>query len=139
MLVLARRIGESIIALDKNTGMKMNIVVCRVGNGQVKLGIDAPEHIEILRNELIGRKKSRRGNSSNTLTKYDGAESVEYCKPLLVDIIRADDTDMQLAHLVHDCSVEVATPDGLSIDMPSVIRYCIYRRDQLKAEKIEKT
>ncbi|WP_457743367.1 carbon storage regulator CsrA [Sulfurimonas sp.] len=48
MLVLARKIDESIIIGD-------NIVVKVVSleNGVVKLGIDAPKEIAIIRNELI--------------------------------------------------------------------------------------
>jgi len=48
MLVLARKLGESIVIAD-------NIVVkvVSIENGVVKLGIDAPREISIIRNELI--------------------------------------------------------------------------------------
>jgi len=48
MLVLARKLGESIVIGD-------NIVVkvVSIENGVVKLGIDAPKDVSIMRNELI--------------------------------------------------------------------------------------
>ena len=48
MLVLARKLDESIVIGD-------NIVVkvVSIENGVVKLGIDAPNDIKIMRNELI--------------------------------------------------------------------------------------
>jgi len=52
MLVLARKIDESIIIGD-------NIVVkvISIENGVVKLGIDAPKNISIIRDELIEEVK----------------------------------------------------------------------------------
>jgi len=48
MLVLARKLDESIVIGD-------NIVVkvVSIENGVVKLGIDAPQDISIMRNELL--------------------------------------------------------------------------------------
>ncbi|MBA1432290.1 MAG: carbon storage regulator CsrA [Epsilonproteobacteria bacterium] len=48
MLVLARKLGESIIIADNIT-----VKVVSVENGVVKLGIDAPREISIIRSELI--------------------------------------------------------------------------------------
>jgi len=48
MLVLARKLGESIVIADNIT-----IKVVAVENGVVKLGIDAPREISIIRSELI--------------------------------------------------------------------------------------
>jgi len=52
MLVLARKMDESIVIGD-------NIVVkiISVENGVVKLGIDAPKEVSIIRNELIEEVK----------------------------------------------------------------------------------
>ncbi len=47
MLVLSRKIGESILLGDKVT-----ITVMEVSKGVVKLGIDAPKEMLILRKEL---------------------------------------------------------------------------------------
>ena len=48
MLVLARKLDESIVIGDKIT-----VKVISVEKGVVKLGIDAPSDISIVRNELI--------------------------------------------------------------------------------------
>jgi len=48
MLVLARKLGESIVIADNIT-----VKIVSVENGVVKLGIDAPREISIIRSELI--------------------------------------------------------------------------------------
>jgi len=48
MLVLARKPGESI-----KIGENIEISIVEVSNGVVKLGIEAPPDIKILRTELI--------------------------------------------------------------------------------------
>ena len=67
MLVLARKVDESIVIGD-------NIVVkvVSVENGVVKLGIDAPKEIAIIRNELIEEvtqtnQAASKGSSSEDL------------------------------------------------------------------------
>jgi len=54
MLVLARKLDESIVIGD-------NIVVkvVSIENGVVKLGIDAPQDISIMRNELLEEVKEQ--------------------------------------------------------------------------------
>ncbi len=47
MLVLSRKLGESILLDDK-----ISITVMEVSKGVVKLGIDAPKEMLILRKEL---------------------------------------------------------------------------------------
>ena len=55
MLVLTRRIKEGIVL---SNGVR--IVVAEIRPGQVKLGIEAPPHIAIARDELItGKKKAK--------------------------------------------------------------------------------
>jgi carbon storage regulator len=48
MLVLSRKLNEKII-IDENIEIK----VLSIDNGSVQLGITAPKHIEILRQELL--------------------------------------------------------------------------------------
>lgn len=52
MLVLARKIDESIII-----GENIVVKVVSIENGVVKLGIDAPQDIAIMRSELIEEVK----------------------------------------------------------------------------------
>ena len=51
MLLLTRKAQESIII---NGNIKITIL--KLDRGQVKIGIDAPKEIPILREELIGRE-----------------------------------------------------------------------------------
>ncbi len=50
MLILARKIGEAIKIADEIT-----IKVVEIKGGQVKIGVDAPHHITIHRNEVYER------------------------------------------------------------------------------------
>lgn len=47
MLVLSRQVSESIAIGDD-----VRITVCRIGGGRVRLGIDAPAGVPIVRGEL---------------------------------------------------------------------------------------
>lgn len=51
MLVLTRKVGESVVLFDGDK--RIEVVVVKKGN-QVKLGIKAPESVEIKRSELVG-------------------------------------------------------------------------------------
>ncbi len=48
MLILSRKVDESIIIADTIT-----VKVVSIDKGVVKLGIEAPQHIRVLRSELI--------------------------------------------------------------------------------------
>jgi len=48
MLVLSRKQGES-LQIDSN----IRVTVVSLSKGRVKLGIDAPGHIRVLRSELL--------------------------------------------------------------------------------------
>ena len=48
MLVLSRKVGERIVVGDKVT-----ITVVRMGQGSVRIGIDAPGDMAIVREELL--------------------------------------------------------------------------------------
>jgi len=50
MLVLARKLDEAIVI-----GENITVKVVAIENGMVKLGIDAPREISIIRTELIER------------------------------------------------------------------------------------
>ncbi len=50
MLILARKIGEAITIADEIT-----IKVMEIKGGQVKIGVEAPRHVTIHRNEVYDR------------------------------------------------------------------------------------
>ncbi|MEA1982290.1 MAG: carbon storage regulator CsrA [Campylobacterota bacterium] len=54
MLVLARKLDESIVIGDD-----IVVKVVSIENGVVKLGIDAPREVSIIRDELIQEVKER--------------------------------------------------------------------------------
>lgn len=56
MLVLSRNVEETIHIRNKQTGDMTLLKVVRVDRGRVRLGFEAPEHIEILRTKLIEDK-----------------------------------------------------------------------------------
>jgi len=66
MLILSRKLDESIIIGDSIT-----LKVIAIDKGSVKLGIDAPAHIRVLRSELINAVKD-----SNTAASTPQDESL---------------------------------------------------------------
>jgi len=62
MLILTRRLGESII-IDDN----IKITVVDINSQQIKLGIDAPKHITINREEVAKKVKDENQLSSNSV------------------------------------------------------------------------
>ena len=52
MLVLSRRVGERLLIGDD-----IEIVVLEAKSGQVRLGIEAPREIPIVREELLEREE----------------------------------------------------------------------------------
>ena len=62
MLILTRRQDESIVIGDD-----IEITITEARAGSVRIGIDAPKHVVILRKELMGSidsRGSRRGSDS---------------------------------------------------------------------------
>ena len=62
MLILTRRLGESIIIEDN-----IKVTVVDINNHQIKLGIDAPKHITINREEVAKKVKDENQLSSNSM------------------------------------------------------------------------
>lgn len=56
MLVLSRRTDESIVAGD------VRFTILAVDGGQVKVGIEAPRDVVILREELLPEQEARGGS-----------------------------------------------------------------------------
>ncbi|MEZ6058664.1 MAG: carbon storage regulator [Planctomycetaceae bacterium] len=49
MLVLSRKVDESIVLPD----LGITIKVVSLGNGRVRLGVDAPREVTVLRSEIL--------------------------------------------------------------------------------------
>jgi len=67
MLVLARKTDQSIVI-----GENIVVKIISVENGVVKIGIDAPKEVSIIRNELIEEvKETNKAASMKKLTQDD--------------------------------------------------------------------
>lgn len=59
MLVVTRKLGESILIGDD-----IEIIIVEQQNGKIKIGIEAPKNIKILRKEILEAVKSENINAS---------------------------------------------------------------------------
>jgi len=66
MLVLARKLDESIVIGDN-----IIVKVVSVENGVVKLGIEAPQEVAIIRSELLEEVKEKNIAASHKVEKYE--------------------------------------------------------------------
>jgi carbon storage regulator len=64
MLALTRKIGDSIVV-----GNNIEIVVLGIQGEQVKLGIEAPKNISILRKEIYQQVKAENNQAANSKIK----------------------------------------------------------------------
>ena len=55
MLIISRRLGESLI-IDDN----IEVFILDAQKDKIRIGIDAPKHIKILRKELVETERSNR-------------------------------------------------------------------------------
>ncbi|MHB1697353.1 MAG: carbon storage regulator CsrA [bacterium] len=69
MLILARKSGESI-----KIGDNITLEIISVAGNTVKVGIEAPKEISILRKELYDMIKNENINASNALNLADLSE-----------------------------------------------------------------
>lgn len=60
MLVLTRRLGQSIIITDPKTGDKITVTVADVRGDQVRVGVQAPRHLTVDRAEVAARKDAEK-------------------------------------------------------------------------------
>jgi len=66
MLILARRADEAILVGDD-----IRIVICKVGqNGSVRVGVEAPNGLKILREELVTGEEIDVGNQNAASCSY---------------------------------------------------------------------
>lgn len=58
MLVLSRKLGESIIARDRDTGrLLLAVKLLNTDDGRAKLGITAPADVQIYREEIDPQRR----------------------------------------------------------------------------------
>lgn len=55
MLVVTRKVGESLIIRAGNDTITVSVEAVHGGN--VRIGLDAPRHVQILRNELVQNRE----------------------------------------------------------------------------------
>lgn len=56
MLILTRRSGEAIIATTAD-GTRITVRVVSINGGQIRIGLDAPKSVHIIREELLGTER----------------------------------------------------------------------------------
>jgi carbon storage regulator len=71
MLVLSRRLGETIVIGDS-----IKITVLGVSGNQVRLGVSAPEHIPVHREEVALRIRREALNNKRTTTSDSTSNGV---------------------------------------------------------------
>jgi len=64
MLVLSRKLNEKI-----KIGDDITITVVELFPDRVRLGVTAPEHVRVLRNELLKPQQPKKGTNSNGLER----------------------------------------------------------------------
>ena len=57
MLMLSRKQDEAIIIKDKKTGNVTRILVTKITGKVVRIGIDSPESVVIVREEVMKKEK----------------------------------------------------------------------------------
>ena len=65
MLILTRRVGESVVI-----GEDVTVTVLGVKGNQVRIGINAPKHVAVHREEIFERIKNGRGPAGTARRRY---------------------------------------------------------------------
>jgi carbon storage regulator len=60
MLVLTRKVGETILIGDN-----IAVTVVQVGQSTVRLGVEAPQQVAIVRQEIKGRARAQSGDEQH--------------------------------------------------------------------------
>jgi len=84
MLVLTRKIDESIIV-----GENIVITILGIEGDKVKLGVEAPREIPILRKELLDAIREQE-QVANQLARQPSAETIEALRRLILELDQAE-------------------------------------------------
>lgn len=76
MLVLTRKEGEAL-----RIGTDLRIVVLGVSGGSVRIGIEAPRELTVLREEVHDRLVAANREAAATTTKVDLESMADWIKP----------------------------------------------------------
>lgn len=71
MLILTRKKDESIV-IDGNIEIK----IIEIQDGKVKIGIDAPKHVDIIRKELYERMQEENLAALNNISKLEDVKKL---------------------------------------------------------------
>ena len=75
MLVLARRAEQSLTITD-HVGVEIVVTIVQVGQTTVRVGVDAPANVEILRTELVQEPGSNANQNTTETTAATARETV---------------------------------------------------------------
>jgi carbon storage regulator len=91
MLVLTRKIDESVVIAEN-----IIVTILDIEGDKVKLGIEAPREIPILRKELLDAIREQE-QVANQLARHPSAETIEALRRLILELDQ----------------IEVATPSSI--------------------------
>lgn len=74
MLVLSRKIGQSLLI-----GQDIRLTVCAISGGQVRIAIQAPKAIKVLREEVACRAQQSEGGLGNGNQGENAQSATEPC------------------------------------------------------------
>jgi carbon storage regulator CsrA len=115
MLVLTRRLKEKIVFPSINT----EIQVLGLKGGQVRLGIEAPPQVAVLREELAGQREDWNGNETEPRLASAGSSSLREFGHLVRN--RLNDIGLNLAVLRQQLDQAQADPAHSAISRNSTI------------------
>ncbi|RMG36329.1 MAG: carbon storage regulator [Planctomycetota bacterium] len=69
MLVLSRKVGERVLIGDQ-----IAVTVVRIGPNAVRLGIEAPKELNIVREELLARIRDESGTTPTEEEKFSAPQ-----------------------------------------------------------------